>query len=367
MMGKNNAKIVDWDLYLRAGIDPKTRRPIRAVDCVRKEAIKKLLRVMDEQQAINRYTCYNNPTSLSSQELERLLYYRGSLCFFYIKELDSFYFMPYALDGTIDFYGRYNTIHPVPITQGGDSNDERKKQQYEYLANLKLDVLWDVPTEEEMNDPSWDPSKKAIILYDYSRQLSQEIIPRQLLQDPLLDIMSDCIPFMRTALLNNTGIEGVKVTTEDEQTEVVRASMAIDNAALEGRKYVPIMASVELQELTGGGGARSEEFMLAMQSLDNFRLSAYGLQEGGLFQKRSNMLEAEQSMNAGNASLVLQDGLCNRQRFADIANAVWGVGISWEVSEPAIMMDRNMDGMMMDEMDERGTMQGDQPEVTPDV
>lgn len=358
---KNNARIVDEQLYIQAGIDPKTKLPIRAVDSIQKDAIKRMLRVIDEQQAVNRYTCYNNPSTLSSQELERLLYYRGSLCFFYSKDLDEFYFMPYALDGTIDFYGRFNTVHPIPFAQGGDENDDRIKSQLEYLSNIKLDVLWDVPTEEMLTDPNWDPSNKCVLLYDYTRQMSQNIIPRQQIQDPLLDIMSEMIPFMHTALLNNTGIEGVRVNNDDEQTEVERASQAINNAALNGRKYIPIIGTIEMQELTGGGGQRSEEFMLAMQSMDNFRLSAYGLQEGGLFQKRSNMLEAEQSMNAGNASLVLQDGLSNRQRFADIVNAVWGVGISWEVSEPAIQMDMNMDGIVMDEYDQSG-IEGDQPQ-----
>lgn len=361
MAQKNNAKMVDWELYLRAGIDPKTRKPIRMNECARKEGIKRILRIMDEQQATNRYTCYNNPVKLSSQEFERLLYFRGQLAMFYCEPLQEFFVMPFALDGTIDFYGRYNTIHPVPFAHGGDPNDERIKAQYDYLSTLKLDVVWDIPTEEEMTAEDWDPSKKAVIFTDYTKQIAQEITPRSLLQEPVLDIMSDMIPFMRTALLNNTGIIGVRVNNEDEQTEVVRASMAIDNAALEGRKYVPILGTIEMQELTGGGGQRSEEFMLAMQSIDNFRLSAYGLQEGGLFQKRSNMLEAEQQMNSGNASLVLQDGLANRQRAADIANAIWGVGMSFEISEPAIMQDMNLDGVVIDEMDQSG-IPGDQPQ-----
>ena len=75
--------------------------------------IKKFLRLVDEQ-----YTFYNLPADITSQELERMLYYKGQLCFFYDKDLEEFYFMPYALDGTIDFYGRYNTIHPVPMTSG---------------------------------------------------------------------------------------------------------------------------------------------------------------------------------------------------------------------------------------------------------
>ena len=48
-----------------------------------------------------------------------------------MKDLDEFYFMPYALDGTIDFYGRYNTIHPVPMTSGTDDKNGKAQAEYE--------------------------------------------------------------------------------------------------------------------------------------------------------------------------------------------------------------------------------------------
>ena len=76
--------------------------------------------------------------------------------------------------------------------------------------------------------------------------------------------MSDCIPFMRTNLLNSTGVDGVRVNSQDEQSNVIAASMAIDKAALNGEKYVPIIGLAEFQELTPGQVAKSEEYMLAM-------------------------------------------------------------------------------------------------------
>lgn len=359
--GKRGPCLPDIATLLQAGIDPKTGKPIRQLDSKRKEAVKMILRVMDEQQAVNRYTLRNQPFPLSSQETERFLYYRGQLAMFYAAPFDQFFLMPFALDGTIDMYGRYNFIHPIPYAVGQDERDEKpnyEKAQIDYFSTLRLKVLWDVPTDEELAE--LDPTKVAVIVYDYTRQWSQNVIPRQLLQDPIIDIESDCIPFMRTNLLNSTGIVGVRVNNEDEQCEVERASQAINAAALEGRKYIPILGAVEMQELTGDNVDKSEEFLLAMQGLDNFRLSAYGLQEGGLFQKKSNMLQAEQQMNTGNASLVLQDGLACRQRACDIANAVWGLGMSWEVSEAAALTDMDMDGLIYDDIDQSGMEQGDQ-------
>lgn len=365
-MAANNAKLPNLDPYYQAGINPKTGLPLKFEESQvswRKEAIKKNLRILDEQDAVNRYTWYNLPCDISSQELERLLYYKGQLAFFYCEPLEKFFFMPYALDGGIDFYGRFNRIHPVPMAEG-TSDDEKREfaKQRNYLSTLKLDVVYDVPLEEV------DPFTSCVLLHDYTKQMSQTIVSRQVLQDPLLDIMADCIPFMRTNLLNSTGVSGVRVNNQDEQSNVIAASAAIDKAGLEGRKYVPIVGMADFQDLTPGQVAKSEEFMLAMQSLDNFRLSLYGLDSGGLFEKKAHMLQSEADMNASTTGLVLQDGLAIRQRFCDIVNALFGIGISCEISETASGVDQNMDGLITDETDQSGQYQGDQPEeVSEDV
>ena len=91
-----------------------------------------------------------------------------------------------------------------------------------------------------------------------------------------------------------------------------------------------------------------------MQALDNFRLSLYGLDNGGLFQKKAHMLEAEQDMNAGNIKLVYQDGLTIRQKFCDIVNSIWGLGIWCEASETVVDIDKNLDGEVADNQDQSG-------------
>lgn len=353
--------LYDLDTLIQAGIDPKTGLPKKmgnGADCNLKSGIKALLRILDEANAVNRFTWYNLPCNITSQELERLLYYKGQLCFFYCEPLEQFFFMPYALDGTIDFYGRYNRIHPVPMANGTTEEEKRQYgQQMDYLSTLKLDVLYDIPLEPV------DPYNTCVLLHDYTKQLSQTVISRQILQEPVLDVMSDCLPFMRTALQNSTGVLGMKVNSQDEQSNVKAANDSINRAALVGQRYIPIIGNIDFQELAGNEVAKAEEFLLAMQSLDNFRLSLYGLDNGGLFQKKSHMLESEQAMNAGHVKSVLEDGLAIRQHMCDIANSIWGIGISCEISESAIAMDMNMDGIAGDDFDQSGSEPGQQPEV----
>lgn len=345
-MSKNKGRpaIYDVQSLIAAGIDPKTGLPIKMADAYDsgfKGDNKKLLRIMDEQTAINRFRWYNLPNGLDSQLIERILYYKGQGAFFYMESTDQFFFLPYALDGTIDIYGRFTSITPLPFN--GTSNDG--KNDSPWVQGLTKKCVYDIKLNKlnisDLND-------SCVLLHDYSNQISQTNIPRQILNDPLLDYMSDILPYMKTALLNSTGIVGMRVSSEDEYSNVEAASRSIDRAALSNRKYVPIVGTVEFQEMTGGSVSKAEEFLMAMQSLDNYRLSLYGLDSGGIFEKRDQMLNAEVALNAGRASLVMQDSLTRRQHFCDVVNSIWGLGIWCDISESASGTDLNMDGMAAD-------------------
>ena len=339
-----NPKLPDIRTLIQAGFDPKTGLPnkIGTKPCL-KENVKKALRLIDEQDAVNRYTWYNLPCNITSQELERMLYYKGQLAFFYMEDLDEFYFMPYALDGTIDFYGRFNTIHPVPMTSG---EEKAGKAQAELLSQIKLKCIYGIKLPEDLTVE--DLTKSAVLLHDYSKQLSQTIIPRQIVNDGIIDIEAECIPFMRTALIEETGVMGVRVQDADQATAVQDGANSLVNAAMNGDMYVPIVGQMEFQELTSGSSGKAEDYMLAMQSLDNFRLSLYGIDNGGLFEKKAHELQSEADINGGPVGLVLQDGLSIRQNFCNIVNSIWGLGIWCEPAENVTGADLDGDGLMYD-------------------
>ena len=316
--------IKDVSTIIQAGINPRTGLPIKMGDshsCELKSNIKKVMRIIDEQTAINRFKWYNLPQGLNSQLLERVLYYKGQGAFFYMPTDEKFYFLPYALDGTIDVYGRFTGITPLPFAGGTTQASGKEKP---WITGLTKKPQYDIVIDE-VNEEMFENA--CVLLKDYSPQYSETIISRQILNDPLLDTMSECIPFMRTALIAGTGIKGMRVDDTDQEREVNNAAHAITDAALSADMFVPIIAPVELQELTTQNLSKSEEYMLALQSLDNFRLSTYGIANGGLFQKKQQMLQSEQEMNGGNVGLVYQDSLTIRQTFCDIVNSIWGLNI----------------------------------------
>ena len=309
----NNARLPDINTLIQAGIDPKTGLPIRVDEekCTLKNDIRRVLRVLDEQNAINRYTWFNLPNGLDGQLIERILYYKGQGMFFYMETDNTFYFLPYALDGSIDVYGRFKAVTPLPFN--GTAQDKKDA----WITGLTKIPVYEV--KEVDLDTFLDG---CVLLSDYSKQISQTNIARQILQEPILDAMAEAFPLARTSLIANSGIKGMRVNDEDQQATVKSASRSITRAALNGDIWIPIVGNIEFQELTDGSALKSEEFLLYMQALDNFRLSLYGLDNGGLFQKKSHMLEAEQEMNAGNVGLVYQDGLALRQKFCNLVNSI---------------------------------------------
>lgn len=354
----NNAGMWDPSTMIAAGMNPKTGLPYKLdnYDCALKDDIKRALRIVDEQDAINRYTWYNLPDGLSGQMIERILYYRGQGMFFYMPTIGKFYFLPYTLEGNLDVYGRYTGVTPLPFTGSIDSDEKGKDKPW--IQGLVRKPLYEILPE--VGDE--DLETYCVLLSDYSKQWAQTIIPRYRLQDSILDVMSDCIPYCRTALLNSTGIMGVRVNSGDEYSAVEDASKAIDKAAKAGRKFVPMLGQIDFQALTDGPTGRTEEFMLAMQSFDNFRLSLYGLENGGLFEKKAQELQADSLINSHKATRTYQDGLTNRQTFCDLVNSFTGLGVSCEPSETE-QGDMNYDGFGYDDQDQSGAMEGAQPDM----
>lgn len=348
-MAKNNAKIRNVKDLIKSGFDPNTGLPtkfVEGMDCRLKEQIKAEVRKNDRQVAINRYKWTGLPEGLTSDLMERVLYYKGQGALFYMDANKKFYFLPYALDDTIDVYGRFTGITPLPFAGGATTTEDGKEKPW--IEGLHFEPIYE-PILSEITLS--DFLGKCVLIKDYSHGISQTIIPMCELQEGIIDTIAECIPYANTALANSTGIVGMRVNNQDEIGNVISANAQTKAAALQGQRFIPMLGQLDFQELSGGEVANVEEFLMAMQAFDNFRVSNYGIDNGGLFQKKAHMLEAEQEMNAGNVGLVYNDGLLLRQWGAICANSLWGTNIWCEASECVVGIDKNMDGEISEEND----------------
>lgn len=356
---KGKPTLPDIQLLLSAGINPITGEPIKSSGVGLQNDLKRLLRIVDEQQAINRFVWEETGARLSSIELERLIYFKYNLVFFYLN--DQFYYMPYALDGTIDFYGRFNDVHPVPYAFGLEDRNEQEKQkntsyktQSELLAGLHLTVVKSIEEAEELKDLSEEKLKKyCVIVRDYSPQIAQSGIPRWVLNEKILDLETECICLLKTSLIVGSGVSGVRVNDADQQQQVNIASKTMEQNAVAGNPWLAIVGSIEFQELTGSKLTPASEFFMAFQSIDNLRLSTYGIENGGVYEKQAHILESENEVNANNKTMPQNDSYMNRQQFSEIANILFekllkGKKISVKIGESigqtlgGVMQERNI-------------------------
>ena len=299
----------------------------------------KTLRVMDEQDHVNKGKWYHLPISLSQQLIERITYYKGRAMFFYWQ--DKFWMLPFSPCGPMDCYGRWTKLTPLPFNGSAETDGVKP-----LLEGLEFEVVYEpiMPQDLKLSDLT----TKCVILNDYTPQISQSIQPRAQLQEPLLQVMSECLPFMRTALINSTGVAGIRINETDESASVEAASQAALNAALNGDKWIPMTASLGVEQLSYTAPQRSEDYLLALQSMDNIRLSAHGITNGGIFEKKAHLLETEAQMGNTDVGLVMQDNISCRQEFCTIVNSIWPLGIWYEASETTANLDKNGDGMIAD-------------------
>lgn len=342
MSNKGKPAIYDISRLEQLGISPATALPLKldfSDPCLLKEGIKKLFKIVDRTDAINRYKWKNLPRGVDGRTIERILHYRYQGAFFYLKSYNKFFFLPFSASGKPDSYGR--PVNIIPLLFSGTEEDNGKPLK-ELIKGYELNVVYDILLEEEVDKDIF--IKSAVILKDYSNGIPQYETPRNVLQEPLLDLMSNCLPYMNTTLMNSTGIQGMRVNDQDQYTNVELANQSIQKAALTGKPWIPIVGPIEFQELTSGTTGKAEEFLLALQSLDNLRLSCYGLKNGGLFQKKTTVLQSEENINNGNTGLIADDGLSLRKDFCDIINSIWGLGVDVEINETIIGVDYDLNG-----------------------
>lgn len=326
-MAKNNAKLYDVNLLISAGINPKTGLPYKygKSNSSLFPDMKKLFRIKDEQSAVNRYKWSNSRLSLTSSEIERFFYYKFSLAFFRLE--GKFYLMPYALDGGIDFYARENVIHPIPFA---DDTSESTKKQKELLSQIKLTVI-----KDEDDAVLADKDFSAVIIKDYTPQSNiQSGIPRATLQDSLIDFESQILPYMRTAMVNATGVQGVRASDSDEADDIIEASNSVNQAALNGTPWIPIVTKIDKSPLNNFSSFQAQNYLQALQGVDNLRESFYGTADKGVYTKAEHTNDSENEKD-GFSSSPLLDGLMIRRHACDLINKIWNIGISVDINESA--------------------------------
>ena len=307
-----------------AGIDPKTRKPKKASN--RKVTLYDFLttvRIRDEQEYVNSIVVHTPGLNISSQEFMRTLYYWNDLALMFIGNKP--YLLPYTLsNGGLDFYGRYNNISPVPLNGETASKDTRK-----LLSEITKQVIYEVKAEDELNENDWRTS--AVLVRGYTQQRAEKALPAQKVNDPVCQFESTIFSYLRTALLLGTGVKGIKAGDDMGAEAIEELSRTLEQCAINGTPYVGITSTVDFQELSSGGTYAVNDYLLAIQAIDNYRKQANGVDTNGVFDKQAYVNETQTKMNQI-TSHSLVDRFNQLQNSFDIWNSI--TGLDWYAEIP---------------------------------
>ena len=333
----------------------QTVNPVGIKKSRKHEAYKKLFSIRDRQQYLNRFTWHGLPPEIDQNLLERMLYLRGKLAFFFFN--GQFYILPFALSGNIDIYGRYKGI--TPYTFNGTAVEHEPgtivHQDSVWMNGLEFEPVYDLamPTK----------GSPAVILTDYSLDVSQDVLPRYKLQEVFFEDMADVMMIISQDLYNSVITFAIVVNDEGQKNAVMDELLSMETDL---RKYginwqvITSKNIGEIQELKKQSTLNTQSYFEAFVSIDNLRELMLGIENNGVFKKKERQLVGEMELEAGSSDMVLQDALYLRQQFADRINIVFGLNVWVDINEMMKGQDVDGDGTIGDDTDDQKITSGEE-------
>ena len=319
-----------------------------------------LFNIMREQnkiETIERYMWVNVPFGLTQDIIERILFYRGKGIFYFNDKVDKFQFLPFALNGVIDEYGRYTACNTLPFT-GTDSEEKGKKKKNQTLVYQNLDIVYDLPYDKETFENINKHKTVGIILNDSSLSVSQQPVIRFNYVKPVLHMLATLMQIINTAMFGNADHNLLQIENESELDSMNTQIAAINQDILNGKRFTPIVGKLPITPLKTTNSADLEGLFNTFNSLTNFLKSITGVANPGVFDKKAHLLQDEQALNGSNADDIYYNGLRVRQEFCLMVQAYYQYPI-WCESKRGMTEAQQEDLAMGETNDATNTQQKD--------
>ena len=293
---------------------------------------------IDYKQYLTRFKWNNLPEGMDSELIERILYYSGSAMFFYIKELDKFYFLPYGMSGDntsvgIDFYGRFKRLKPYSFNgstdgKGEEKSDGKKSAADIYLSTQIRDNIIDIPMVETAEQAKKIFEEGAVICWDNSPGLAYYQDSRNRIARAYIKYMVKILIQTKSALINASGFNLFAADGEQDNDIMQLQIDAINNDREHGKLAAVVSKALgNIENLQSNAPAAMQDFWASLQSADNLRLKSMGIRNDGMQQKSQYQNIQEQSMDINDSLQVYWNSFIERVKFSAIVNSIWGLDI----------------------------------------
>lgn len=325
------------------------------------------IKYIDYQQFLTRFKWNNLPEGMDSELIERILYFSGSAMFFYIKELNRFYFLPYGMSGEntevgIDFYGRFNRLKPYSFNGSTDGGGEKKADGKRitrsdlYLSTQIRDNIKDIPMVESEEEARKIYENGAVICWDMTPQLAYQVDSRNRISQSYVKYIVQILIQTKSALINSSGFNLFSSDTE-ASTDIMQLQIDAINSDREKGKLSAVVSNAlgKIENLQSNAPSAMGDFWNSLVSADNLRLKSMGIRNDGLVQKSQYQNIQEQSIDINDAMQVYWNAFMERVKFSAIVNSIWGLGI---YPEPLLLPDMQQQGNG-EEQPSEGKSEGD--------
>lgn len=316
--------------------DGKTITPNPLKFNLKYDSLYAIMREQNFVETIERYMWVNVPFGLTQDIIERILFFRGKGIFYFNENVGKFQFLPFALNGAIDEYGRYTACNTLPFT-GTDEEESKNKNSKKKVSVVyeNLDIVYDFPYDDDMFDMINSGKSVGIILNDNSLSISQQPIIRSNFVKPILHMMATLIQIINAAMFGAADANLLSIENEGELSSIKQQISAINNQILKGERFIPISGKFLITPLKTSNTTDLEGLFGTFNSLSNLLKSITGVANAGVFDKKAHLLQEEQKLNGSNSDDVYYNGLRMRQEFCLMIQAYYNYPI-WCESKRAM-------------------------------
>lgn len=264
----------------------------------------------DLNQCCSRYIWKNLPNGLTSWNLERMLYFRGTLCGFKFGGL--VYIMPYCVKGGLNPYGLPSKVRP--ITYNGQA--VQGKDEF-FSANFELPVNVDGDETSEYD---------AVLLYDSLPYSPTSKSPSRFMLNQII-IKEMCDVFARVNINVVVSNKKILIQVKDpKQKDIIEAEL--ETIFGSDCPFGVITSPLEASSIQSTSDYNADDLFNTIKNYDAIRCFMSGISSKGFgAEKKERLVTGELTGAEEEKDLILDMGYDLRKLFADQCNKKFGTNI----------------------------------------
>lgn len=264
----------------------------------------------DFNQCCSRYIWKNLPNGLTSWNLERMLYFRGTLAGF--KFAGRVYILPYVPSPSLNPYGFPSAIKPITYNgQAVSDKDEMFAKDFELPVNVYGD---------ETNE------YQAVLLYDALPYAPSGKAPSRFFLNQII-IKEMCEVFARINI--NVVVSNKKIilqVKDKKQRDIVQAELNM--AFGSDSPFAIISNELDVNNIQSSSDYNADDLFNTVKNYDAIRCFMSGISSKGFgAEKKERLVTGELTGAEEEKDLILDMGYDLRKMFADMCNKNFGTNI----------------------------------------